>query len=37
MAILVLLDHFLNFDCIFPGNLFIKVGPDKIYAYSAAE
>jgi hypothetical protein len=32
MAILVLPDNFSDFDSIFLSDLFLKVGPDKIYA-----
>ena len=32
MAILVLQKPFSDFDCIFHSVIFLKVGPDKIYA-----
>jgi hypothetical protein len=34
MSILILQIHFLDFDRVFPSGIFLKVGPDKIYAYA---
>ena len=34
MAIFSFANPFSDFDCIFPSVIFLKVGPDKIYAYT---